>query len=137
LRDRTDFHNLSIDQAVLCDFIADGHLGRHLRRMRDLYAGRLAALIDGGRRYLKGLLDISDVRAGLYTAAYLRNGRTSRQAEKAAAAHKVEAVALDRYTLKSADPKGLLLGFAAFDERAIRAGLIKLAAALGQRLPRD
>src|SRR5438270_8353363 len=101
LRYRTDFHNLSIDQAVLCDFIADGHLGRHLRRMRDLYAGRLAALIDGGRRYLKGLLDISDVRAGLYTAAYLRNGRRSRQAEKAAAAHNIEVMALDRYTLKS------------------------------------
>ena len=85
-RYRTDFHNLSMDQAVLCDFIADGHLGRHLRRMRDLYACRLAALIDGGKRYLKGLLEISDVRAGLYTAAFLKNGMTSRQAEKAAAA---------------------------------------------------
>jgi GntR family transcriptional regulator/MocR family aminotransferase len=132
LRYRTDFHNLSIDQMVLCDFIADGHLGRHLRRMRDLYAGRLAALIDGGNRYLKGLLDISDVRAGLYTAGFLKNGMTSRQAEKAAAACNVEAMALDRYTLKAKDPKGLLLGFAAFDEGEIRAGLIKLASALSR-----
>ncbi|HEY7212371.1 MAG TPA: PLP-dependent aminotransferase family protein [Bryobacteraceae bacterium] len=129
-RYRTEFHNLSADQAVLCDFISDGHLGRHLRRMRDLYAGRLAALIDGGTRYLKGLLEISDVRAGLYTAAFLKNRMTSWQAEKAAATRGIEAIALDRYTLKSADPKGLLLGFAAFDEAAIRAGLIKLAAAL-------
>ena len=134
-RYRTDFHNLSVDQAVLCDFIADGHLGRHLRRMRDLYASRLAALIDGGKRYLKGLLEISDVRAGLYTAAFLKNGMTSRQAEKAAAAHDVEVVAIDRYTLKSPDPKGVLLGFAAFDEAAIRAGLINLAAALDRRMP--
>ena len=137
LRYRTDFHNLSSDQLVLCDFIADGHLGRHLRRMRDLYAGRLAALMDGGKRYLKGLLDIPDVRAGLYTAAFLRNGMSSRQAEKAAAAHNVEVMALDRYTLKSKDPKGVLLGFAAFDEKAIRAGLMNLAAALDGRLPRD
>ena len=111
LRYRTDFHNLSIDQVVLCDFIADGHLGRHLRRMRDLYAGRLAALIDGGKRYLKGLLDISDVRAGLYTAAFLRNGMTSGQAEKAAAAHNVEVMALDRYTLKSHRPERTASGF--------------------------
>jgi GntR family transcriptional regulator/MocR family aminotransferase len=131
-RYRTDFHNLSVDQVVLCDFIADGHLGRHLRRMRDLYASRLAALIDGGKRYLKGSLEISDVRAGLYTAAFLKNGMTSGQAEKAAATHDVEVAALDRYTLKSADPKGVLLGFAAFDEAMIRAGLIKLAAALGR-----
>ncbi len=131
-RYRTDFHHLSTDQAVLCDFIADGHLGRHLRRMRDLYASRLAALIDGSKQFLKGALEISDVRAGLYTAAFLKNGMTSRQAEKAAATRDIEVIALDRYTLKSADPKGVLLGFAAFDEATIRAGLIKLAAALGR-----
>lgn len=132
-RYRTDFHNLNTDQAVLCDFIADGHLGRHLRRMRDLYASRLAALIDGGKRHLKGLLEISDVRAGLYTAAFLKNGMSSRQAERAAAAHGIEVVALDRYTLESADPKGVLLGFAAFDEATIRAGIVNLAASLGRR----
>jgi GntR family transcriptional regulator/MocR family aminotransferase len=131
-RYRTDFHNLSADQAVLCDFIADGHLGRHLRRMRDLYASRLAALIDGSKQFLKGSLEISGVRAGLYTTAFLKNGMTSWQAEKAAATRGIEVVALDRYTLKSPDPKGVLLGFAAFDEAMIRAGLIKLAAALGR-----
>jgi GntR family transcriptional regulator/MocR family aminotransferase len=131
-RYRADFHNLSVDQAVLCDFIVDGHFGRHLRRMRDLYASRLAALMDGGKRYLKGLLEISDVRAGLYTAAFLKNRMTSRQAEKAAAIHDIEVVALDRYTLKSPDPKGVLVGFAPFDEATIRAGLVKLAEALGQ-----
>jgi GntR family transcriptional regulator/MocR family aminotransferase len=130
LRYRTDFHTVNMDQLVLCDFIVEGHLGRHLRRMRDLYAGRLDALSEGGKRYLNGLLDISDVRAGLYTAALLRNGMGSRPAEKAAAAHGVEAMALDRYTLGPHDPKGLLLGFAAFDKPTIRNGLASLAAAL-------
>jgi len=131
-RYRADFHHLSADQAVLCDFIADGHLGRHLRRMRDLYASRLAALTDGSKQFLKGALEISDVRAGLYTAAFLKNGMTSWQAEKAAAARDIEVIALDRYTIKSADPKGVLLGFAAFDETQIRDGLIEVAAALSQ-----
>ena len=129
-RSRTDFHNLSADHAVLCDFIVDGHLGRHLRRMRDLYARRLSALIDGGRRYLNGLLEISDIRAGLYTAAFLKNGLTSREAERAAASGGIEVSATDRYTLKTPDPRALLLGFAAFDENTIRTGLIRLAAAL-------
>jgi GntR family transcriptional regulator/MocR family aminotransferase len=56
-RSRTDFRSINLDQAVLCDFIVEGHLGRHLRRMRNLYASRLAALINGGERYLKGLLN--------------------------------------------------------------------------------
>lgn len=129
-RYRTDFRNLSLDQAVLCDFIADGHLGRHLRRMRNLYSDRLAALLDGGHRYLRGLLKISNVRAGLYTVGFLENGMSSRQAEKAAETHGVEVFALDRYTLRRPDPKGVLLGFAAFDETALRRGIVQLAAAL-------
>jgi GntR family transcriptional regulator/MocR family aminotransferase len=129
-RYRTDFRNLDFDQAVLCDFIVEGHLGRHLRRMRNLYSRRLAALIDGGKQYLKGALEISNVMAGLYTVGFLENSMTSRQAEKAAATHGVEVLALDRYTLKRPDPKGVLLGFAAFDEAAIRKGVVQLAAAL-------
>lgn len=129
-RNRTDFRNLNVDQAVLCDFIVEGHLARHLRRMRDLYASRLEALIDGGNKYLGGLLEISNVRAGLYTVGFLRNGMTSRQAEKAAAARGVEAIGIDRYTLKAPDPNGLLLGFAAHTETAIRRALARLSAAL-------
>lgn len=132
-RYRTDFRNVSLDQAVLCDFIVDGHLARHLRRMRRLYSNRLAALMDGGQRYLKGLLKISDVRAGLYTVGVLENGMSSREAEKAAAKHGIEALALDRYTFKRSDPKGLILGFAAFDETAIRRGLVKLLSALERK----
>jgi GntR family transcriptional regulator/MocR family aminotransferase len=58
----------------------------------------------------------------------------SRQAGTAAAARGIQVFALDRYTLKRADPNGLLLGFAAFAETASRKGLIQvqLAAALDQ-----
>jgi GntR family transcriptional regulator/MocR family aminotransferase len=129
-RYRTDFRSLSLDQAVLCDFITDGHLGRHLRRMRNLYSSRLAALLDGGHKHLRGLLEISDVRAGLYTVGFLQNGMDSWEAEKEARRRGVDVVALDRYTFKRADPKCVLLGFAAFDETAIRKGLIQLAGAL-------
>lgn len=129
-RHRTDFRNSSFDQAVLCDFIADGHLARHLRRMRNLYAERLATLMGATRQHLGGLLEISDVRAGLYTIGYLKNGMTSRLAEKLAAAQGVEVLAVDRYTLKRPDPNALLLGFGGFDKVAIRQGIIRLAKAL-------
>lgn len=132
-RYRTDFRNLNLDQAVLCDFIAEGHLGRHLRRMRNLYSARLDALRDGGKQYLRGLLAISDVRAGLYTVGLLENGMGSRDAEKAAIAGGVDVFALDRYTLKQPDPRGLLMGFAAFDEAEIRKALRQLAAALERK----
>ena len=130
-RYRTDFRNSSFDQAVLCDFIVDGHMARHLRRMRNLYAERLAILMEGANQHLRGLLEISSVRAGLYTIGYLRNEMTSRQAEKLAAAQGLEVLAVDRCTLRRPDPKALLLGFGGFDELALRKGLIRLASALG------
>jgi GntR family transcriptional regulator/MocR family aminotransferase len=129
-RYRTDFQNSTFDQAVLCDFIVEGHLARHLRRMRTLYAGRLAALIDGGKQHLDGLLQLSDVRAGLYTIGFLKNGMASRQAEKLAAEKGIEVLAADRFTFRRPDPKGLLLGFAAFDEATIGRELVRLAKAL-------
>ena len=127
---------MSLDQVVLREFIVEGHFGRHLRRMRDLYAGRLAALIDGSRRYLDGILDISSVQAGLYTAAFLRNGLSSRTAEIRAAESGIETKSLDRFTLQRPDPKGLLLGFAAVDEAEIRRGVVRLESALGRKGPR-
>ena len=131
-RYRTDFRNSSFDQAVLCDFIVDGHLGRHLRRMRKLYAGRLAALMQGAKQHLGGLLEISNVRAGLYTIGFLKNEMTSRQAEKLAAVEGLEVLAVDRCTLRRPDPKALLLGFGGFDEAAIQRGLVRLTRALSQ-----
>ncbi|HEX4770910.1 MAG TPA: PLP-dependent aminotransferase family protein [Bryobacteraceae bacterium] len=136
-RSRTDFRALHFDQAVLCDFIAGGHLGRHIRRMRDLYASRLAALIEDGRRYLAGLLRISSIQAGLYTAGFLENGMTSQEAESAAAAHGLDVLSLSRFCFKCSDPGGILLGFAAFDEASIRKRLRQLAAALNPRNPRS
>jgi GntR family transcriptional regulator/MocR family aminotransferase len=127
----SDLHSSGLDQATLCDFITDGHFGRHLRKMRDLYAQRLEALIAYGRHYLTGLLEITNTKAGLYTVGFLQNDMSSRQAETIAAERNLETRALDRFTLRRYDPKGLLLGFAVFDERTIRSGTAQLAAALG------
>jgi GntR family transcriptional regulator / MocR family aminotransferase len=129
LRYRTDFRNSSFDQAVLCDFITDGHLARHLRRMRTLYSERLGALMEGTERHLGGLLEISNVRAGLYTIGYLKNEMSSRQAERLAAAQDIEVLSVDRCTLRRSDLKALIFGFGGFDERTIEQGLVRLAKA--------
>ena len=97
-----------------------------------MYASRLAALQHGARRYLGGILDISPIQAGLNTAGFLRNGMASQQAEAVAAKHGIEALGLDRFTLKRRNLEGLLLCCAAFDELEIRRGIVTLAGALEQ-----
>jgi GntR family transcriptional regulator/MocR family aminotransferase len=131
LRYGTELRAVSVDQAILCDFIEEGHLGRHIRRMRELYAGRLSALRDAADRRLKGLVEIPNIRAGLYTVAFLRNGMSSKQAETILLQCGLETMGLHRFSLGQPDFRGLLLGFAAFDENAIRHGVELIRSSLG------
>lgn len=123
-------HAPLLDQVVLCDFIAEGHFGRHLRRMRQIYAERLAVLLESGRERLAGLLEISDIEAGLQTSGWLSRGITADAAAKAAASRGVDVVPLSRHSRMPMEREGLQLGFAAVDPREIRRGVRELAIAL-------
>ena len=68
--------------------------------------------------------------AGLNTPAYLVNGMSSIEAQARAADRDIETAALDMFALKRRDLRGLLLGFAAFDAREIKRGVLTLAEAL-------
>jgi GntR family transcriptional regulator/MocR family aminotransferase len=125
-----DQNAVGLEQAILADFIEEGHMGRHMRRMRELYANRLRTLRTESQRQLKGVLEIPNVRAGLYAVGLLRNGMSSREAESAALSRGIETMALDRFMLTGADPQGIVLGFAAFDDDVIRRGVAALAIAL-------
>jgi GntR family transcriptional regulator / MocR family aminotransferase len=123
-------HAQMIDQAVLCDFITEGHFGRHLRRMRGVYAERLSVLLQCARERLAGSLDVSGVEAGLQTVGWLRPGITGESVTRTAAARNVDVVPLSRYTRGRAGKEGLQLGFAAVDPPEIRRGVKDLALAL-------
>ena len=129
-----DRYGNSLDQAILCDFMTEGHLGRHIRRMRNVYAARLGALTSAVEHYLKGLLELPAVEAGLCTPAMLPGEVDALAAQSAAAELDLEAVALERLCRKRTDIHGLLLGFAAFNEGEIRRAVARLAGAL-ERLP--
>jgi GntR family transcriptional regulator/MocR family aminotransferase len=118
------------EQAVLCDFITEGHFGRHLRRMREVYAERLSVLLEAAREKLAGLLEISNIEAGLQTVGWLCEGIDGESAAGAAAARDVEVFPLSRYTQGRVAREGLQLGFAGVDEREIRRGVQGLATVL-------
>jgi GntR family transcriptional regulator / MocR family aminotransferase len=123
-------HAPVLEQAVLCDFISEGHFGRHLRRMREVYAGRLSALMEGAKENLEGLLEISNIEAGLQTVGWLGNGIDGKSAAKAAASRGVEVVPLRWLSHGRKKREGLQLGFAAVDANEIRRGVRELAIVL-------
>lgn len=123
-------HAPMLEQLVLTDFITEGHFGRHLRRMREVYAERLSVLLEEARRRLAGLLEISSVEAGLQTAGWLCGGIDAEWAAAAAAKRNVDVTPLKRYGEGRVGPEGLQLGFAAVDVKEIRRGVRELAVAL-------
>jgi len=123
-------HVPMLEQLVLTDFIREGHFGRHVRRMREVYAERLCVLLEEARLRLAGLLEISPVEAGLQTAAWLCGGIGAESAAVAAAKRNVDVTPLNRYGQGTLAREGLQLGFAALDVREIRRGVRELARAL-------
>jgi GntR family transcriptional regulator/MocR family aminotransferase len=129
----TSRHAPLIDQAILADFLVEGHFARHVRRMREIYAERLGVLMESARAHLAGLLTISGLEAGLQTAAWVADGIDAQAAARAAAERDVEVTPLAWYT-RGRRPRvirqGLHLGFAAVDVPEIRRGVRDLALAL-------
>jgi GntR family transcriptional regulator/MocR family aminotransferase len=118
-------------QAVLCDFIVEGHFARHLRSMCELYGSRLMALREGVRR-MPGLLSLAPERTGLEIVAWLPAEIDDRAAAAAAMEQGVEVRPLSNYVIERSVPNGLILGFAAVDVARIEAGVSRLAAALDE-----
>jgi GntR family transcriptional regulator/MocR family aminotransferase len=125
-------HGPVLEQAILTDFIADGHFGRHIRRMREIYAQRLGVLLEEGRRHLDGLLTISDVEAGLQTVGWLADGLHAEAVTAAAARRDVQVVPISEYAVARPPREGLQLGFAAVDEVELKRGVRELAMAIGK-----
>jgi len=130
----TNRHAQLIEQAILCDFITEGHFGRHLRRMREVYGRRLSILLECAQQSLCGMLEISGVEAGLQIAGWLHAGLNAESVATAAAMRGVEVTALSRYRQGAAVREGLQLGFAAVDSKEIRRGVRDLTITLENEL---
>jgi GntR family transcriptional regulator/MocR family aminotransferase len=126
----TSRHHSLFDQTVVCDFIEQGHFGRHLRRMRKVYAERLSALSYHARRQLSGILTLSEIEAGLQTIGWLKPGILAEDVALAGAKKRIDVVPLNRYCHTFHLEEGIQIGFAAVDEAAIEKGILALADAL-------
>jgi GntR family transcriptional regulator/MocR family aminotransferase len=99
-------------QAALADFLREGHLRAHVRRMTPVYAARMAACIAALHRHCAEALDVGAGAGGLQLAAWFREERL----DDVAIARALRARGLAPQPLSSmhlgAGRPGLLLGIA-------------------------
>ncbi|MBV8776577.1 MAG: PLP-dependent aminotransferase family protein [Alphaproteobacteria bacterium] len=117
-RHLADRQSSALIQAIMLEFMLDGHFARHLKRMRARYAERERFLVERVRRKLDGVLEIRPVDSGMYLTAWLPPGWSDSAAAMALAEAGVAALPLSALTLETSRRPGLVLGYTGHNEAA-------------------
>lgn len=121
-------------QAALADFITEGHMSRHLKRMRRIYAQRRQLFRDIVAERLRDEITLSPAEAGIQVVGYLRPGIDDIKVSQAAARKAINVSPLSKYFQETAATQGLVLGYAACDAAQTWDGVERLAAAIRETL---
>lgn len=118
-------------QAVLADFIREGHLGAHIRRLRGVYGRRRQALLEAVRRHFGAALEVLGDDAGLHLVLGLPDTADDVHIAGQALAAGIVVRPLSRYYNQPAQARrGLLLGYACVPDARIAPAFNTLAAVL-------
>jgi GntR family transcriptional regulator/MocR family aminotransferase len=121
--------NSPLLQETLASFIAEGHLARHVRRMRQVYSRRRAALLMGLDQHLSEHLTPVPSAAGLHLAAFTRRSMNVERIVERAHQHGVGVYSVRRFQIGRGGRGGLVFGYSSLTERDIGEGLVRLARA--------
>lgn len=130
-----DHHPPVPHQAALADFIGGGHLARHVRRMRDLYTTRRAALVEGIAARFGGRLEVLSSDAGLHLTARFLEPVDDVAVEAAARERGLGVLALSPFYGGERSSPGLVFGFGGTPVEEVGPALDELAAALAVAAP--
>jgi GntR family transcriptional regulator/MocR family aminotransferase len=125
-----DSHCDTIAQSVLASFIRDGHLARHVRRMRSEYAARREILLDGLQRQLGDWLEPIQSEAGLHLAARIRRPALAADIVAKARRHTPGAQSTAEYSTSPPVRPALAFGYGVIDAADIPPALSRLRRAL-------
>jgi GntR family transcriptional regulator / MocR family aminotransferase len=117
-------------QAMVAEFIEEGHFATHIRRMRRTYGERHAALLEAASRELGDLLDVVAADSGLHTIAHLAPCLDEAAVAAAAERGGIIVAPIRRYSIAPTGLNGLVLGFAGCAPPQIRKGITTLAQVL-------
>jgi GntR family transcriptional regulator/MocR family aminotransferase len=125
-----DSHCDTITQSVLAAFIRDGHLARHVRRMRPIYGRRREVLLDGLRSELGHWLQPIPSEAGLHLAARIRVPERAATIIAKARQFTPGAQSTAEYAIKAPSEPAIAFGYGVIDANEIKPALVQLRRSL-------
>lgn len=122
-------HTPNGTQAILADFIEQGHLARHMRRLREAIAERYAVLTHALHTHCGMRLDPWPASAGVHIVGWLPSTESETDVVAECARRETVVHALGDYRQTPGRP-GLVLGFGGWTPAQIVSGVKRLARAL-------
>ncbi|HEX8795911.1 MAG TPA: PLP-dependent aminotransferase family protein [Polyangiaceae bacterium] len=109
-----------VPQAAAADFIAEGDLGRHVRRARNVYGERRASMMSALSSEIGDRLDVAGTTCGMQVLARLTNRTSDRAVCRSAYDAGLEVLPLSKFAIRPLRRGGLVLGFAAVEASRTR-----------------
>ena len=110
-------------QAVVADFIDEGHFSTHIRTMRQYYKRR-HEIVHQHAKQLEAHLSLQKASAGFHTVGFFTDQtRNEDRFVKAAGAAGLTLSGIGRYCLAPIDRKGVVIGYGAASEIEIKHGM--------------
>jgi GntR family transcriptional regulator/MocR family aminotransferase len=118
----------TLHQAVVAEFMQQGHFAAHIRRMRQMYREQRDALAATLTRRAAGRLEVEVPDQGMHLVAYLKGGAADTEIEAAAQRAGIVVRAISRFYRAAPPRPGLMLGFSGFPRQLIVPAAARLAA---------
>lgn len=118
-----DRNTAVLEQKALFDFMHEGHLERHIRRMRRLYGSRREALVGALDRHFGERVRVMGDAAGMHLMAAIDDQDLFERATR----NRVQLLRADGYYLTKPPGNEFIFGFSAVGERTIREGVKRMA----------
>jgi GntR family transcriptional regulator/MocR family aminotransferase len=129
VRFATDIFPPYLLQEVLADFMELGHLGRYVRRMRQVYGERRNVLIESIQAEFGEFFDVHGSAAGMHVSVTLPEGFNDLDISVRAAKQRLVLFPLSRYYAGKKPRQGFVLGFGSVSAEQIPSA-VKLMRAL-------
>ncbi|MEP3247908.1 MAG: PLP-dependent aminotransferase family protein [Sneathiella sp.] len=127
LRKEVDGHSPAAAEAALAEFISEGYLAAHIRRVRLLYQKRQETLVRLLKEKAADSLDVTPQESGMHVVAYLKGSLDDKEVEKKAREAGLLVRSLSGFYQNPTAQNGLILGFAATKEEEMPQLVDKLA----------
>lgn len=130
----SDLHTSSLEQLTLALMIDEGHLERHIAKMKKLYRKRRNALIASLQNHFSGEVKILGDSTGLHLVAEFVNVEFSDETLRCVEQHQVQIYPVEIHAIEKGKHRNrVILGYGNVSPAEIEVGITRLKAALKRR----